>query len=149
MNQRRIDRLIPLAFKILEEENGVAKEIFKTIGGEKKIISEYKGYMSSIGPSVVQAGLIKTLAAFIKKGGGEEDKTITCELIKTLLKNDGYYTSEEYRQNLLEIITARQKKDNTTLFRLREEDRILEAITAYKLVFDTYAKYDKKERGVV
>lgn len=146
MNQRRIDRLIPLAFNILAGEEGIAKKIFKTVGIQKKIISEYKGYMSSIGPSIVQAGLIKTLTAFSKKGGSEEDKTITLGLIKELLKNDGYYTTDESNQGLDKIIIERVKKNNSTSFRLKEEDRILEAITAYKLVFDTFEKYDKKDK---
>ena len=145
MNQKRIDKLIPLAFQILEE-NITIQKMFQEDSVNKKMKSAYKGYMSSIGPSIVQAGLIKTLTAFSKKGGSEEDKTITLGLIKELLKNDGYYTTKESNQGLEKIIIERVKNNNSTSYRLKEEDRILEAITAYKLVFDTFEKCDKKDK---
>jgi len=150
MNQRRIDRLIPLAFSVLVEENGVAKKIFKTIGNEKKIVSAYKGYMSSIGPSIVQAGLIKTITAFSKESKNtNEDKSITCKLIKQLLLADGHYSSAD-RNTELNVILSHRIDNKPTTVRISEEDRILEAIAAYKLVFDTYAKYDeKKEKNEV
>ena len=149
MNQMRIDRLIPLAFKILNEEKGEAEKIFhKTIDNEKKIKSVYKGYMSSIGPSIVQAGIIKSIASFSKQTkGGEGDRSVICKLIKKLLLNDGHYTQAEKDKDLLKILLNRLNNSTTTSLRIREEDRILEAITAYKLVFDTYAKFDKKDRG--
>ena len=145
MNQKRIERLIPIAFKILDEENEITKKI-KPEDNKDKIKSVYKGYMSSIGPSIVQAGIIKSIASFSKETkGGEGDRSVICKLIKKLLLNDGHYTQAEKDKDLLTIILNRLNNSTTTALRLREEDRILEAITAYKLVFDTCAKYDEKE----
>ncbi len=141
MNQRRIDRLIPIALKLLDTVNPMITEIFTS---QKKLKSIYKGYMNSIGPSIGQAGLIKTLTAFNKSSGSEGTKSITCELIKSLLKEDSYYTSEECTHDLLRIVTERIAGKSTHV-RLCEEDRILECIASYKLVFDTYVKSTEKE----
>ncbi|MGD8782036.1 MAG: type III-B CRISPR module-associated protein Cmr5 [Ignavibacteria bacterium] len=145
MNQKRIEKLIPLAFEIIDKENEINKKFIENDGSEKKIKSEYKGYINSIGPAIIQAGLIKTIAAFSKKSGSAEgDKYIICELIKRLIIKSGYYGSNENNKDLIDIVIERTK-ETPTFTRIREEDRIIEAITALKLVFDTFAKSEEKE----
>ncbi len=145
MNQKRIDKLIPLAFQVLEENTAIQK-MFQDERDKKKIKSAYKGYMSSIGPSIIQAGLIKTWTAFSKESKNtNEDKSVTCELIRQLLFKSNYYTDADLQKELDKAIIDRVT-NATTHKRLSEEDRILEAIIAYKLVFDTFEKYEEKVR---
>jgi len=154
MNQKRIERLIPLTFDIINDTHGIAKEIFHTEDGEREIKSIYNGYMNSLGPSIVQSGLIKSITAFSKKSQSEthqnrqdailKEKPLICEIIKELLKKDNYYTANESNKHLNDILINRIGT-NPTIVRIAEENRILEAIAAYKLVFDTFAKYKEKQ----
>ena len=52
MNNRRIEKMIVPAMKILMEEDlGILKD--------GKIPSKFNGYIASFGPSVVQAGMLQ------------------------------------------------------------------------------------------
>ena len=143
MNQARIDELIPKAMDIIHSDSGTFTKM--GVDGEIKIDSSYNGYMNSIGPAIIQAGLFKTVTAFQKSsasGRTEGDKAVINDIIKKLLLTSGHYTETEKDLSLLKIVVDRINNRGTTI-RLKEEDRIFEAITAFKLTFDMFEKFDK------
>jgi CRISPR-associated protein Cmr5 len=71
MSKKRIESYIPKAIEVLEKEFS-----------DGKIPSAYNGYISSFGASVMQSGLLPTLALFEKKDAPtKEDKSNLTSLI--------------------------------------------------------------------
>ena len=71
MSKKRIERYIPEAMKVLNETftNGTFP-------------SSYNGYISSFGASVIQSGLLPTLALFENKDANTKEKK---ELLTTII----------------------------------------------------------------
>jgi CRISPR-associated protein Cmr5 len=78
MSKKSIEKLIPDAMRVLEDEfsDGV-------------IPSAYNGYISSFGASVIQSGLLPTLALFEKKDAPtkEDKQKLTALILKVLDEN--------------------------------------------------------------
>jgi len=143
MNQKRIDELIPVALELLENP----KEEFIDIKKGHKIISGYASAIDAFGPAIVQAGLAKTLAFYIKPSEGTDKSKITA-LIKEVFTKIYPMKDEYHNKNLLEIYIA-ETKDKPTLEKLRFKDKVLEAITACKLAKLSFEKdeSDQKNKG--
>lgn len=143
MNQKRIDELIPVALQLLENP----KPKFSDIKKGQKIISGYASAIDAFGPAVVQAGLAKTLAFYMKESEGTDRRKIA-ELVKEVFKKIYPLNVEYQNKNLLEIYIA-ETKDKTTLEKLRFKDKVLEAITACKLAKLSFEKdeSDQKKKG--
>jgi hypothetical protein len=78
MNKRKVEKLIPSAIDALIS-CGVVKD-----GKHPK---EFKGYISALGASIVQAGLLTTVINYEKVGGGESaDKPKVIKAIYEVLK---------------------------------------------------------------
>ncbi|MGB4847024.1 MAG: type III-B CRISPR module-associated protein Cmr5 [Saprospiraceae bacterium] len=133
----KIETLIPAAIK--------AVEIFVTDQG--KVPKQFNGYISSFGASVVQAGLLPTLAFYAEqKERGD----------KSSLLNAIYYvlTTEENREALRNKIEPRDlikmvlpyamKSPESEMFRKRfSKEKILNASVAIKLAIRTFPKTSK------
>jgi len=77
MSKKRIESYIPKAIEVLDREFS-----------DGKIPSAYNGYISSFGASVMQSGLLPTLALFEKKDAPtKEDKSKLTSLILKMLDN--------------------------------------------------------------
>ena len=105
MSKKRIEKYIPDAMKVLKDE-------FK----EGVIPSTYNGYISSFGASIIQSGLLPTLALFEKKDAPtKEDKSKLTKLILKILDDtfDGTLleyaldnNSDRLKQQILDISIA-------------------------------------------
>ncbi len=106
MSRKNIQKYIPEAINVLKKEfeSGV-------------IPSSYNGYISSFGASIMQSGLLPTLALFEKKDAPtKEDKSkLTALILKILDKNSTNTTLLEYvlqkdtillKQQILDISVA-------------------------------------------
>ena len=120
MSKKTIEKYIPKAMRVLKEEftNG-------------SIPSAYNGYISSFGASVMQSGLLPTLALFEKKDAPtKEDKSKLTELIlKILNENSKYNTLLEY------VLDSQDDK-----FYLKQ--KILDITIALKLSIRTFTLKD-------
>jgi CRISPR/Cas system CMR-associated protein Cmr5 small subunit len=142
MNQRRIDEMIPVALELLENP----KAEFSKIKKGNKIISGYSSAIDAFGPAVVQAGIAKTLAFYMKESGGTDRRKIT-ELVKAVI-NEIYHFKNEYKEKNLLDIYIEETKDKPTIEKLRFKDKVLEAVTACKLAKLSFEKdeSDKKNK---
>jgi CRISPR-associated protein Cmr5 len=120
MSKKTIEKYIPEAMRVLKEEFS-----------DDKIPSAYNGYISSFGASIIQSGLLPTLALFEKKDAPtKEDKSKLTELIlKILNENSNYNTLLEY------VLDSKDDK-------LYLKQKILDISIALKLSIRTF-KLDK------
>ena len=138
MNQKKIDDMIPTALRFLALPHEQFKNI-KTAHG--KIKSKYAGYIASFGPSVIQAGIAKTLAFYIKQS--KADRETIANFIKHVLIECYSLTDNNKSKDILSIYLE-HTNNNPTLIKLNFRDKILEASTACKLAMFTY-QIDKEE----
>lgn len=110
MSKKQIEYFIPHAMKILIENFP-----------DGKIPSAYNGYISSFGASIIQSGLLPTLAVFENENNKEKkkaDDSVLTKLILKILVNGTKETSlltyvlgkpneEQYlKQNIIDIAIA-------------------------------------------
>lgn len=142
MNQKRIDELIPVALRLLENP---LKGFEKIMYDKDKIISSYAGAIDAFGPSVIQAGLAKTLAFYMKEKESEGiNRRAILEFIKEVMKTIYPMKPEYDSKNLLEIYIE-EMKDASTIKRLHFRDKVLEAVTACKLAKLCFEKVEPKK----
>lgn len=135
MNQRRIDEMIPVSLNLMENP----LDSFKEIKSDKyKIKSGYLSAIDAFGPSVIQAGILKTLAFYMKESEGTDRRAIL-ELIKEVMKKVYQLKPDQQHKSLLEIFIE-ETKDKTTIEKLHLKDIILEAATACKLAKLSFEK---------
>lgn len=134
MNKRKIEQLIPIAMNYLADEKN--KIVDKT---KKSIKSEYNSYLAAFGPSIVQAGILKTLAFYNKmqeRKDKPERKDISDFVKDILILN--YEIDEKLKGKDLIDIYFEKLKNKTEPEKRTFNSRILEAITACKLAVSTY-----------
>ena len=116
MSKKNIEKHIPSAMNVL-------KEMYSS----GKIPSSYNGYISSFGASVIQSGLLPTLALFENNDAStRENKQKLTELILKVLDN----TSNE--DNLLSYVLEHESDIN------RLKQQILDISIALKLSIRTF-----------
>lgn len=128
MNKREIEHYIPLAIESI-------KKVMET---DKNIIlpKEFKSYVSSFGASIIQSGLLPTVAFFENEGANSEaDRKKITEIIFDILKIE--YDYNEYK--LLDYLL-----ENTNREKVIRED-IENIAVALKLAMRTF-KSDNKEK---
>ena len=87
MNKRIINRYIPIAMKVIDKE--IENKDSDLINNDKSIKGVYKGYISSFGASIIQSGLIATIAFFKNtESSSEGNKELVIKLIEKILKKD-------------------------------------------------------------
>jgi hypothetical protein len=139
MNQRNIDKLIPITVEYLSKtENEVVKN-------GNVVEKEFSSYLSSFGPTIRQSGMMKALAVYGRKDVGAKRYVIDDLVKQIMLKGiliDAKYNKKDY--NLIDIYLLEiNAKDELT--RIEFEDRILEAIVACKLALQLFHIEKKKE----
>jgi hypothetical protein len=139
MNQRKIEEMIPTALGILASP---PEEIRSIIQSEHAIDSEYFGYLASFGPSVIQAGIAKTLAFYMKDT--DSDRKCIIDLIKIVLIKSYNFSAGYQTKDLLSIYNT-ETCGKTTLQKLAFTEKILESTIACKLAFNTYKKIKKQK----
>jgi len=127
----KINELIPKAINTITT-TGIAD----SQGNVKK---EFKRYIASIGASIIQAGLLPTLAFYQKKSDKKEDSYKVLDALLILIKKDSVVYPRLINYLIAKcpsINTNNNSKDKDELF-LIEED-IMDAIIALKLALRTF-----------
>jgi len=124
MSKRSIEAYIPKALEVLQEHYP-----------EKTIPSAYNGYISSFGASIIQSGLLPTLALFENENNKDKTKEDKSVLTKNILKvlDSGYADDsllryviykgnrEILKQDILNISIALKLTIRT--FKLKESEK--------------------------
>ena len=134
MNNRRIEQMIVPAMKILTEGDlGILKD--------GKIPSKFNGYIASFGPSVVQTGMLQTLAFYSRDDGeGKERKKINA-LIRETLTDNSKYLQPSNNKSLFEMLKDKLNSSDSSE-RIYWKTLVLEASVACKLAMRTFLKGD-------
>lgn len=146
----RINQLIPIAIDAIR---------IKIANGGSSIPKEYKGYINALGPSILQAGLIATLAfctdrkksientdrnnvlnalLFMLPPKAEREMHLLKYVMTECLKQDGQ--SYEQREKLATVDLDQKKLEAM-------EETILEMVIALKLALKTFKLADKTENS--
>jgi CRISPR-associated protein Cmr5 len=137
MNRQKIDEMIIKAMEIIASNE---VEILE----QNKVPSQYIGYIASFGPSVVQTGLIQTVAFYSKndeqnprKSNEEKSRKKVLDLMeKTLVATHRMPSSEN---NLLHYLNTQWKQNlNNFNQRIQLKNIVMEACTACKLALRTF-----------
>ena len=133
MNNRRIEKMIVPAMEILKEKDtGILKK--------DTIPSKFNGYIASFGPSVVQAGMLQTLAFYSRDDGeGKERKKINALIRKTLIESE--YLKKSKNNSLLDALKDKLSSPDSSE-RIYWKTLVLEASVACKLAMRTFLKGD-------
>ena len=124
MNKKRVDRCIPHAINAIIEE-GICKD--------NKIPKEFKGYVSSFGASIVQTGLLATIAFYANTNANtKEQRDLVPAAIYSILIKDGLDTSKGNYKNLFEYVA-----DNNTKI---VKDKICDAMISLKLALRSFER---------
>ncbi|WP_339904725.1 type III-B CRISPR module-associated protein Cmr5 [uncultured Cyclobacterium sp.] len=125
---KRIEKLLPFAFEAVKKhltENG-------------KISSQYNGYISSFGASVIQSGMLMALVFnHRKEAKTEKDRLKMMDAIHHVIEKE---VGEEPTGDLLGHF---QSFNGNAVVQKRLRAKIMDAATAIKLVIRTYPQ--KKE----
>ena len=95
MNKKRVEKMMIEAMSLLNDERRY-REMFATSDGKRRIHSRFNGYAASFGPSVIQAGLLQTLAFFCRADRDAEDdaegkdREVVVKLMEDVLAQAGY-----------------------------------------------------------
>lgn len=134
--QYRVDYFLPKAFEAIQKVR-IGDNTFFTNKDKRisdgKIFKEYKGYISSLGANIVQAGVKAALTFYeAEESGSKSDRRIINAAIKYILidlnDNIGPYGD----CNLTQLLTGNEREIQNKAM------EILDAATALKLALRTY-----------
>jgi len=148
----KIEKLLPAALD-------AAKMFITTDETQLTIPKQFKGYISSFGASVIQSGLMPTLAFYsdAKKAKGDRSMLIPA-LIFILFENKLFEIDEAIKQTILDVAKKGKelpkvihslfdwllKTNGDTPERLRKE--LMDASIALKLALRTFREEDKPKK---
>ena len=146
MNEN-IKKYIPVAYKIIQDyENSLEK---------KPIDKELKGYIPSLGASILMSGLIPSLAIYAAEDNNSQaSRFIILDWISRIIgdkinfepvqNNENEKEKEKANENAVEFFRFILKKNETEQKRIEAE--ILEATVALKLCIRTFKLSDDEQR---
>jgi len=124
MSKRNIEKYIPKALEVLSEQYP-----------DKVIPSAYNGYISSFGASIIQSGLLPTLALFENENNQDKTKEDRSVLTQNILK----VLDSNYPDNSLLRYTVVYYDGNREIL----QNKIIDISIALKLTIRTF----KLEKG--
>lgn len=139
MNRKNIDAWIPFAIEIIQKwRNEKLEHPEKLSNDEKKqwksgIPSKYFGYLDSFGPTILQSGIIRTLAFYCQKEGEADRKEIADLIRDVLIKSNTLTGVTNPNLTLLELTQDKISQD-----RFYWRNRIFEAIIACKMALKLF-----------
>ncbi len=127
----RVNKYLPYAIEHAQE---LRKE--KQPNGEIKILDyipkEFKGYIASFGASIIQSGLLPTLAFFSNDEGASRERSRILTAICRIINEIDHYSEDMEECNLIGYVRNNiNDLDKVT-------DKIMDAATALKLAIRTY-----------
>jgi hypothetical protein len=141
MNKKRVENMMICAMTLLNDESRYT-EMFTTQNGPRKIHSRFNGYAASFGPSVIQAGLLQTLAFFCRADRDAEadaegkDRKVVVHLMENALENAGYLDASYTGETLFDKVRERIRLKSGERTRLKS--LVLESSAACKLAMRTF-----------
>lgn len=137
MNKRKVEKLIPIAIECIEKTKLI-------IVKENKIPKEFNGYISNFGASIIQSGLMATVAFFeAKDTKSNQDRGKLTKLILNVINKEKDRNFEiDEKINLLDYILKNKSKKNIV------KEEVINAAIAIKLamrVFEFTDEMDSKE----
>jgi len=124
MNKRRVEKLIPIAIKKIEE--------MKDLKIKGKVDKIYSSYLASFGPSVITSGALMAVMFY----SGDDKKKKIIKLMEEVLK-EGKFISK----GLKEYINEEFEKGNS----IKATELLTDANIACKLAIRTFDLYEEKE----
>lgn len=137
MNKIKVEKLIPIAIECIEKTKLI-------IVKENKIPKEFNGYISNFGASIIQSGLMSTVAFFeAKDTSSNQDRSKLTKLILNVINKEKDRNFEiDEKINLLDYILKNKSKKNIV------KEEVINAAIAVKLamrVFEFTDEMDSKE----
>jgi CRISPR/Cas system CMR-associated protein Cmr5 small subunit len=134
---KHIQKLIPTAIIAAEE----LRNKDKNNGYINEINTEFNGYISSFGSSIISAGLLPTIIFFSQKGDSASERHRIIRALEVILKTSynldpGFNLLKEVKR-IYKTQTINQAEVN------RLTDKILDAAIALKLAIRTFEKSKK------
>ncbi len=134
MNEK-INNLIPKAIQAIENSGIVHDDV---------VAKEYKGYISSMGASIIQAGLLATLAFYQNDSGKKADSSNLLKAILVLIKPNNstetnlikYVIDNSIKPQINGNLVSVGDLDPDKLYVLEEE--VSDALIALKLAIRTF-----------
>lgn len=127
---RKVNELIPKALAAI-----TASGMADTAG---KVDKEYKGYISSMGASIIQSGLTATLAFYSNEQSGSADKRL--KLLKAIVKT--ILNAESNDKLLTYVLSGTHNGTNKVEIDMYEK-QISDALIALKLALRTYKQKEQ------
>ena len=128
--QRRVDLYLPKAFEALRN---VEIDEKRFINSEGIISKEYKGYISSLGANIIQAGIKAALTFYeANDSGAKSDRRLVNAAIKYIITG---VTNPSYNDcHLTGLLNGSASEDEIQ----KKTNEILDAATALKLALRTF-----------
>jgi CRISPR-associated protein Cmr5 len=124
----RVDKYLPKAFEAIT----TVKIGNKKFVDNNVISKEYKGYISSLGANIIQAGIQAALTFYeAEESGSKSDRRLVNAAIKYIITDA---TGQEYSDYKLTELLKELSIDELQ----RKAEDILDAATALKLALRTY-----------
>jgi CRISPR/Cas system CMR-associated protein Cmr5 small subunit len=99
----------------------------------------YNGYISSLGASIISAGLLPSLIFFSHKGGSQAERPAVISAIGEILKKYHFLKQSDHLLQIIETMV----KDNNNAELARMSSLIADAAVALKLAIRTFPEKHK------
>lgn len=133
MKHISVENLIIVSKKHIEDPS-------KGLSLDGKVNKKYRSYISSLGPTIRQSGLIKAILSYSRKDS-ESEKFKIIELIESILKEEGII---EKSSSLINVCFEAYKKRNENFIEfINLENYIKKTIIAIKLSMNLFELIDE------
>jgi len=131
--QTRVDHFLPKAFNAIQIVSVNGKTFFKSRNPDV-IVKEYKGYISSLGANIVQAGVKAAITFYeAEESGSNSDRRLVNAAIKYIIDPNQSIGITTYNDCILTSVLGANESQNQL-----KAMEILDAATALKLSLRTY-----------
>lgn len=131
--QTRVDYFLPKAFEAIIKVEISGKSFFKSRNPDI-IIKEYKGYISSLGANIVQAGVKAAITFYeAEESGSSSDRRLVNAAIKYILISPNPIPVKYSDYNLTDELNNLNEDQIQA-----KANEIIDAATALKLALRTY-----------
>lgn len=131
---KHIQRLIPHAIKAVEEA-GIAN-------AQGKVATEFNGYVSSFGASIISSGLLPTAIFYSQKKNANEDRASIVKAIEYVIQKDTGNDSFDLLESVKDLYTS--KPVNQQAVR-RLSTQVENSLVAIKLAIRIFEPIKKSE----
>ena len=125
----KINELIPKALEAIKNS--------KMADDSNKVDKEYKGYIASMGASIIQSGLIATLAFYSNEQSGSADKRL--KLLDAVIKT---FVAPDSNEKLLQYVLSQTDIGRNKAEKDKFEKQISNTLIALKLALRTFKQKD-------